>query len=251
MTSHAHHTVAKRPRGLPYNDSPRPEVFTRSTHRTVVVYGSPRVIQITYSNDIDTVDKWCAAACSTGVMGLDCEHPPVFRPGQSSETTVLQLAYDDKVLVIQLNALTPPAGSARGARGGHNVVHSPSFVMLFSRAGSAFAGMGVAQDVAAIATVLKIDLSIPAAIDLKSMAVARGHDMPGGLGALAIALLGVEKWKSKKLALSRWGQWPLQQREVEYAAMDAWASWAVYSHMEAEAPVPLTAAIAEPSTAGC
>ncbi len=217
--------------------------FTFEIPHTITVYGAHRHLQITYTNELSTIDLWCASAflSTTQVFGLDCEHPPNFFAGVATEQiTVLQIAVDDRVLVIQINAIASPDG---GPCGRMNMKQSKPLLDLFTRPGTSFAGMGVGHDIKEVCELLALSTKVHT-IDLKSMAVARDHSMPGGLGPLAIALLGVDKWKSKGLALSRWGEWPLEKRRVVYAAMDAWASGALHAHLEA---MPLSAARAVPA----
>ena len=186
-----------------------------------------RTVRILYTSDMNRVELWCRSALTadSSVLGLDTESPPNFRPGGTTVVTVLQVAYADFVLVIQLNALH----GADGSRGRHHVRRSAALVELVSRPGAVLTGMGIAGDKSALVELLALPPEAdPAVADLKRMAVERGHAYPGGLGPLAETLLGVAKWKSKKLSLSRWGEWPLGERQVVYAAKDAWASCSTY-----------------------
>jgi hypothetical protein len=213
--------------------APRGSNFTTPITHEIACLGGRRSVCITYTNEVETIDAWCATAISSGVsvFGLDCEHPPNFRPGGTTEITVLQIAYNDQVLVVQLNAIASPSGT--GSRSRANVRSAANLTALFSRPETAFAGMGVSHDVSEAAELLGVArTAVPACIDLKAMSMRACCETPGGLGGLAQAVLGVEKWKSKKLALSRWGEWPLEGRRVVYAAMDAWASWALFAHLE-------------------
>lgn len=202
--------------------------FTFEYKLQVASRAGGRTVSILYTSDLHRIETWCRevlrASGAPLVLGLDTESPPNFRPGGSTEVTVLQLACSDSVLVVQLNALV-----AEGSRSRTHVRRVPVLAELVSRPGTVLAGMGVAGDAGAIADLLLIPPAArPALADLKRMAVERGHAYPGGLGPLAETILGVAKWKSKKLALSRWGDWPLGERQVTYAAMDAWASAATH-----------------------
>ena len=220
--------------------------FSYDIEHIIACNAGPRSVRILYTSDVARIDNWCrdARAAQTGgvaTLGLDTESPPNFRPGGSTEVTVLQLAYGDSVLVIQLNAI-----HAEGMRGRHHVRRSPHLINLITHPSTVVVGMGIAGDVSEIADLLQIPHdSRPAIMDLKRMAIDRGHAIPGGLGPLAEAILGVAKWKSKKLSLSKWGAWPLQDRQVVYAAMDAWASCALHGAL-LDLPVPPPPAAAAP-----
>jgi len=66
-----------------------------------------------------------------------------------------------------------------------------------------------------------------------------------GLEALSRQLLGLPPWKSRSMAMSAWGRWPLSHRQVQYAAMDALASLWVH-----EALVHMVAVQAQGASSG-
>jgi len=52
----------------------------------------------------------------------------------------------------------------------------------------------------------------------------------GGLQSMAQSVLGVVGWKSKRLQLSQWQQFPHTRERLVYAAMDAWAAAGICEH---------------------
>ena len=55
---------------------------------------------------------------------------------------------------------------------------------------------------------------------------------------MAMASLGVEAWKTKKLQMSKWQLYPHTRRRVVYAAMDAWASAGICEFYRESPPFP-------------
>jgi hypothetical protein len=60
----------------------------------------------------------------------------------------------------------------------------------------------------------------------------------GGLQSMAMAILGVEAWKTKKLQMSKWQLYPHTRPRVVYAAMDAWASAGICEFYRESPPFP-------------
>ena len=60
----------------------------------------------------------------------------------------------------------------------------------------------------------------------------------GGLQSMAMAILGVEAWKTKKLQMSKWQLYPHTRPRVVYAAMDAWAAAGICAYYRGNPPFP-------------
>ena len=152
--------------------------------------------------------------------------------------STIQLATRDAVLVYQASAaVAAPRGSPA----------SGSLAALLASTTHAFVGMGIAQDFklvagsAARATGGGASASAAAPppqrlVELKKMGAERGVVVPGGLLGLAEALLGLPKWKSKRLQMSNWAAAPLSAAQIRYAAMDAHAGLACYDALLARPP---------------
>jgi hypothetical protein len=91
-------------------------------------------------------------------------------------------------------------------------------------------GSGVSEDVKKLAAAcgLARDSVRLGWTDLGRMAVRRGLTGKVGLGPLARLLVGGPSWKSRSVTCSNWDSYPLSDAQVRYAAMDAWASLAVF-----------------------
>jgi hypothetical protein len=57
-----------------------------------------------------------------------------------------------------------------------------------------------------------------------------------GLKALTRILLNLELSKPKRISMSHWGQFPLSDEQLDYAARDAWAGAAVQEELEQQDP---------------
>jgi hypothetical protein len=77
--------------------------------------------------------------------------------------------------------------------------------------------------------------SLPLRIDLGGIG-GTAYNGKTGLKRLAQSILGVELRKSKRLARSRWGDFPLTNPQIDYAARDAWAAVAVWHRLQSLDP---------------
>jgi len=71
-----------------------------------------------------------------------------------------------------------------------------------------------------------------------------------GLSRLSEHWCGVRSWKRSSLQMSDWGSLPLKSRQLQYAALDAWAGAAIAGAMAADGAldVGLARALAEPAS---
>lgn len=65
--------------------------------------------------------------------------------------------------------------------------------------------------------------------DMGGIGGSNGRTM--SLKNLAKGILGVDLFKSKKLAMSNWGSVPLTSKQIDYAARDAWAAAAIVQEL--------------------
>lgn len=197
----------------------------------------PRSFTVVYTNDEAAVLRWVHSLHPAGDLrnldvGFDAEWRPCFVSGQTPLLATLQFATPTSALVIQLNALSR-------APAGHRA--SGALTRLLSGCRS-LSGMGIHDDFSKVCAAVAGAVPPAAAhtlIDLKKLSLSRGVVTSGGLLGLTQHLTPpVRKWKSKALQLSNWSRYPLDEAQVRYAAMDAWASLHCYLQLRGLAASP-------------
>ncbi len=159
---------------------------------------------------IRTPAQWRAAEAEMrkdGILGFDTETRPTFRKGKLNAPALVQIATEKTVYLTQLNWL--PFSRLQAA-----ILADPAIIK---------AGVGIGDDMKALGKVFPFR---PAgAIDLA--AVARLNNLPNlGLRTLAASLFG---WRiSKGSQCSNWSVRQLSQRQISYAATDAWIGRLIY-----------------------
>ncbi|MDE7241731.1 3'-5' exonuclease [Desulfovibrio sp.] len=142
-----------------------------------------------------------------GILGFDTETRPTFRKGKLNAPSLIQIATAERVYLVQLGWL--PFGEACA-----KLLASPDIIKT---------GVSIGDDMRALA---RIHPFTPAGlVDLGQ--VARAHKLPNqGLRTLAASLFG---WRiSKGSQCSNWSLMDLSQRQIEYAATDAWIGRLIY-----------------------
>ena len=174
-------------------------------------YGAMRVV---YTTEARAMEDWIATHCGgAACVGFDTESLAVV-PGRSAKkkkgTCVLQLAVKDEVLVAQGSLAKAPRAVAD----------------LLGDADVFKAGVSIDDD--AIELYRDTGLAVRGRFDLGGVGAAT----PGrrvGLATLARTVLDLpDFWKSKKTAMSDWTRRPLSEKQVLYAARDAWVGAAVF-----------------------
>lgn len=141
------------------------------------------------------------------VLGFDTETRPAFKKGQRFLPSVLQLGGDGYVYVMMLKKTGLP----------------PSLVRLLEDRKVIKTGVAIHYDV----RMLKECQMFRAGGFLDLGDLARAWGIPNhGLRQLAAQLLGVRI--SKGSQRSNWDRYPLDEKQVEYAATDAWISREIY-----------------------
>jgi len=178
-------------------------------------------MQVTYTTEAKCMEDWIAAHCAGATcVGFDTESPAVV-PGRKADfaTCVLQLAVGDEVLVAQ--------GSLDAA--------PPAVADLLGDASVVKVGVSIDDD--AIELYRDAGLSVRGRFDLGGVGAVSAQRRVG-LATLAKTVLGLEEfWKSKKLAMSNWTRRPLSEKQVLYAARDAWVGAAVFAKLALEPDV--------------
>jgi ribonuclease D len=141
------------------------------------------------------------------VLGFDTETRPAFRKGEAYPPSLVQLAGEGVVWILQLPRVDGPARLKE-------IFEAPDIVK---------AGVGVAEDLRQLKKLVAFDES--AAVDVGALARRRGIEQTG-LRNLAGIVLGFRIPKGKRT--SNWAAAQLTRQQIAYAAMDAWAARALY-----------------------
>ena len=151
------------------------------------------------------------------LLGFDTETRPAFRKGQKFQPSLLQLAAEDEVVLVQLR---------------HTGLSAPLLALLEN---PAIVKAGVAPDFD-LKSLRELHPFRPAGfVDLARLARSRGlrHH---GLRGLAAAVCGL--LISKSARTTNWANPELTAQQIRYAATDAWIGREIYHRLLALPPVP-------------
>ena len=164
--------------------------------------GAIRIIQTA-----EQAKNACAILIKEKVLGFDTETRPAFNKGQSYLPSLLQLAGTKVVYLFQLSqcGLTD------------------SIIILLSNVNIIKSGVAINQDLTELQQILNFE---PAGfVDLGDIAKSKG--LPHhGLRGLAAYLLNFRITKSGRT--SNWGANQLTEKQIKYAATDAWVGRELY-----------------------
>jgi len=149
----------------------------------------------------DQLEKIVREIESHEVVGFDTETRPSFKKGQIFQVSLLQLAIPKKVFLIRLN---------------HTGV-TPELAGLFSNTKIIKAGVGIRDDLKALQKLRPFDPV--SCYDLSTLAKEAGLQVES-VKKLTALLLGFRI--SKSAQTSNWEVPTFTQKQVEYAATDAW-----------------------------
>lgn len=145
------------------------------------------------------------------VVGFDTETRPSFKKGQLFQVSLLQLAIPQKVFLIRLN---------------HTGV-TAELAGLFSNPKVIKAGVGIRDDLKALQ---KLRMFEPAnCYDLSTLAKQAGLQVES-VKKLTALLLGFRI--SKSAQTSNWEVPTLTQKQIEYAATDAWVCLELFEKLK-------------------
>jgi ribonuclease D len=145
------------------------------------------------------------------IVGFDTETRPSFKKGQVFQVSLLQLAIPNKVFLIRLN---------------HTGV-TDELAALFSNPAIIKAGVGIRDDLKAMQ---KLRTFEPAGcFDLSTLAKAAGLQVES-VKKLTALLLGFRI--SKSAQTSNWEVVTFTQKQIEYAATDAWVCLELYHKLK-------------------
>ncbi len=141
------------------------------------------------------------------VLGFDTETKPTFRKGKVHSPALVQLATSDKVYIFQLKKLPLDGRLA-------HLLSNPAIIKT---------GVAIADDMRSLRALHSFE---PAGlVDLSS--VARSNNIGVySLRGLAACFLGVRISKSERC--SNWAAATLSDKQIVYAATDAWVSREIY-----------------------
>jgi ribonuclease D len=144
------------------------------------------------------------------VVGFDTETRPSFKKGQSYKVALLQLAVPHKVFLIR----THHSGMTKELA---DIFENPNIIK---------AGVAIRDDIKALQTLHKF---IPSAfIDLALMAREVGLQVES-VKKLTALVLGFRI--SKSAQTSNWEAPTLTEKQIEYAATDAWVCLEIYQKL--------------------
>ena len=141
------------------------------------------------------------------ILGFDTETKPTFTKGPPSPPALIQLAGENRVYLFQLGQL----------------VFGKELAELLAAPEIIKAGVAVRDDFRALSSLYSFEAG--GEIDLAQVAKAKGITAQG-LRSLAATLLNYRI--SKSMQCSNWANPKLNQKQIKYAATDAWISREVY-----------------------
>ncbi len=159
----------------------------------------------------DQLGKIVAEIASHKVVGFDTETRPSFKKGQVYQVSLLQLAIPNKVYLIRLN---------------HTGV-TEELAGLFSNPAIIKTGVGIRDDLKAMQ---KLRMFEPASCyDLSTLAKQAGLQVES-VKKLTALLLGFRI--SKSAQTSNWEALTFTQKQIEYAATDAWVCLELFDKLK-------------------
>jgi ribonuclease D len=150
------------------------------------------------------------------VVGFDTETRPAFKKGQVYQVSLLQLAVPGKVFLIRIQ---------------HTGV-TEEIAHLFQNEKVIKAGVGIRDDLKALRK--HRDFEPGSCLDLSTLAKAAGLQVES-VKKLAALLLGFRI--SKSAQTSNWEAQTLAQKQIEYAATDAWVCLELYHKLKPLVPI--------------
>lgn len=192
----------------PRDSEPKVTITSEELNLLPLKAFSGKVSVITESDKLSQVVKEIE---KHGVVGFDTETRPSFKRGQSYKVALLQLALPSKVFLIRIHQTGLP----------------DEITSVFENADIIKAGVAIHDDIKALQ---KINKFHPVSfIELSAMAKASGLQVES-VKKLAGLLLGFRI--SKSAQTSNWEAPVLTEKQVEYAATDAWVCLEIYEHLK-------------------
>jgi ribonuclease D len=162
-------------------------------------------------SDADKLPKIIAEIARHEVVGFDTETRPSFKKGQVYKVSLLQLAIPKKVFLIRIN---------------HTGV-TEEIASLFSNPSVVKAGVGIRDDIKALQKISPFEPT--SVVDLSTLAKQAGLHVES-VKKLTALLLGFRI--SKSAQTSNWEVATFTQKQIEYAATDAWVCLELYEKLK-------------------
>ena len=176
-------------------------------------------VEVVYTKDVIEAERWLRTHivdCSARAVGFDTEQKPQFVSkklgGTENKVAVLQLGVEKSCLVLQIYYIGELPKSLKSIMADENILKI---------------GSDIDKDASKLTR--ERGLVCKGLVDTQDMARSLGLQKVG-LKALAEHFLGIEL--DKVVALTNWEHFPLQLRQIEYAALDAWVGLKVYQEMK-------------------
>ncbi|KAL2556570.1 Werner Syndrome-like exonuclease [Forsythia ovata] len=179
---------------------------------------SGTIIEATVTDKAAVVDDWVQEIRSmySGrqiIAGLDCEWRPHLIPSMRNKTATLQLCVNTICLIIQLFYIDYIPQSIK------NFLSDPNIT---------FVGVEVGDD--ALKLNIEYGLTCTTTADIQAMAMARWpirFNKKPGLKKLAGEVVGLYMAKPIHVRKSNWEARALNIQQIEYACIDAYASYRI------------------------
>jgi ribonuclease D len=168
-----------------------------------------------YTGEIELIDKpilrdaAIAQLLDQDVIAFDTESRPAFRKGQYYPVSLLQVAIPDKVILFRIGMIGNLSGLAK----------------VFENEKIAKVGISIRDDVKELQKV--IPFNPQNVIEINNLAKEVGVQAEGVRNLSAI-FLGYRISKSQQT--TNWDREELTEKQLRYAATDAWVCWEIY-HM--------------------
>ncbi|XP_059458907.1 3'-5' exonuclease-like [Corylus avellana] len=205
-----------------YNRNPANTITFNPTTSKYCVNFAGKTIETTVTDKGSTIDEWVQQWRSLEILsmydgkptvvGLDIEWRPHPIRSMSNKSATLQLCIDEKCLIIQLFYSDYIPESLKSFMMDSNFI---------------FVGIEVDDDIAK----LDNEYGLPSnkSADIRELAKAQwpGRFRRPGLKDLALEVSGLAMKKPKHVCMSNWEARVLNENQVEYACLDAYASYRV------------------------
>ncbi|XP_060217136.1 3'-5' exonuclease-like [Lycium barbarum] len=187
-----------------------------TTSRYHIKFGG-QTIETTVTDKAAIANQWASEMLSKysgkqTVVGLDTEWRPTFMPYTSNKSATLQLCINNSCLIVQLFYLDEIPQTLK------KFLANPNFI---------FVGIEVAEDILKLKNEYGLVCSSKA--DIRDVAKNKwpGRFSRPGLKDLANAICGLYMAKPKHVCQSNWEARVLNDGQVEYACIDAYASYEI------------------------